>query len=225
MAGRFALAAKLSSVVASSATWSVTEGSAVATLTVCTPVPAMAKTILSAFVPLVVLLAAVIASRRLMNPSAPRSAYSASIDEASPSAMSAVVSTTSVFTVSLSAFCTDTSVGSRPSNRPSALTAGARTTVDQTSPSASESSAPVTVTVWATFQLAAVKVSDDVPSDSSEASDTLSPIVTSAVGAVDKTTLNWPSDCPSLVLARGCTVMAGSASDAMTLAENSEVLP
>ena len=43
--------------------------------------------------------------------------------------------------------------------------------------------------------------------------------------AMDNTTLNWPSDCPSLVLAKGCTVMAGATSDAMTLAENSEVLP
>ena len=71
----------------------VIDGRTVPTLTVWTPVPAIAKVILSAFVPLAVLLAAVIASRRLMNPSAPLFASSVLRLVVSPSLVSAAVST------------------------------------------------------------------------------------------------------------------------------------
>ena len=65
-------------------------------------------------VPLAVLLAAVIASRRLILPSAPLLAISAAMLVVVPSAVSAAVSTTMVLKVSSSMLVTDTSLASRP---------------------------------------------------------------------------------------------------------------
>ena len=74
-------------------------------------------------------------------------------------------------------------------------------------------------------QFALVKVSVAVLTDSSLASSTVSPMVTSAVGAVVSTTLKLPVACPSLVCVKGWTTMVGATAVVATLAANSEVLP
>ena len=84
------------SLVASMRTASVTDGRAEVTLMVWAPPTrgaAMSKTILSTPVPLVVLLAAAIASRKLMTPSAPLLASKVLRVDVSPSAVSLAVST------------------------------------------------------------------------------------------------------------------------------------
>ena len=55
-------------------------------------------------------------------------------------------------------------------------------------PSTMASSTPVTVTLWATFQLAAVKVREAVERVPSVVSELLRPMVTSAVGCELRTT-------------------------------------
>ncbi len=86
MAGRLPLTAKLSSVLASMTTAPVIVGNTPANAMVCVPVPAMLKWMRSAPpAPLAVLLAAVIASRSEISPSAPRLAASAARDEVSAS--------------------------------------------------------------------------------------------------------------------------------------------
>ena len=90
------MAAKLSSVEASSSTASVMSGRADATLMVCTPVPEMPKLMRSALLPLAVLLAAVMASRRLIKPSAPLLAIKVLRLVVSPSLVLEVVSTVMV---------------------------------------------------------------------------------------------------------------------------------
>src|SRR5438132_1328322 len=78
-----------------------------------------------------------------------------------------VVGVTAMPATSLSALTSRTSGASRPSYRGSRLTAGEVTMWYTTSPSATKSSTPVTVTACGTFQLSGVKVRreiDGVPS-------------------------------------------------------------
>ena len=67
------------------------------------------------------------------------------------------------------------------------------------SPSRRVSSTPVTVMVWAVFQLAAVKVSVLVLREFSVASSPVMETVTSAVGAASRTTVNVDVEPASVV--------------------------
>jgi hypothetical protein len=84
--------------------------------------------------------------------------------------------------VSLSTFVTDTSLALIPVYTPSAPVAAAVTMLYATSSSSTNSSTPVTVTVWAVFQLAAVNVSELVETVPSAVSLDVMPIDTFAVG-------------------------------------------
>ena len=66
------------------------------------------------------------------------------------------------------------------------------------SPSVVLSSTPVTVMVWGVFQLAAVKVSDEELSKTSEASSPVMVMMTFASGSLSRTTLNEDVDPPSV---------------------------
>ena len=90
---------KSGSLVPSMTTALLIVGNAAATLIVCaapTRAPGMSNTILSGAAPLAVLLAAKMASRRLMRPSAPRALPGLAIDVVVPSATSLTVSTTTM---------------------------------------------------------------------------------------------------------------------------------
>ena len=95
------------------------------------------------------------------------------------------------------------------------LVAAAVTTEKATLPSMKPSSTPVTVTVWATFQLAGVKVRLEVDRVPSVVSELLSPIVTLAVGAASSTTPNWAVPPASVTVSPliGDTVMPGAEAD------------
>ena len=91
--GRLPLVAKSGSLLPSMISAWLMLGRAEATLIVCGPLPAMSKTILSGEPPLAVLLAAMIASRSEIKPSAPLLASSVDRLVVSPSLVSALVST------------------------------------------------------------------------------------------------------------------------------------
>ena len=88
-----ALATKSGSLVPSMISALLIVGNAESRLMVCGPLPSMSNTILSGAAPLAVLLAAAIASRKLMRPSAPRALPRLTIDVVVPSATSLLVST------------------------------------------------------------------------------------------------------------------------------------
>ena len=115
-AGRLPLAVKLSSVLASIVTAPLMVGSRLARLMVCTPVPAMAKRIRSGAPPAFGLLfAAVMASRRLISPSAPGLSSSALIEPVSPSCVSAAVLTASSLITSVTVMASAWVLAAEPS--------------------------------------------------------------------------------------------------------------
>ena len=111
-------APKSGSLLPSMTTLSLIEGRALARLMVCVPpikAAPMLKWMRSAPpVPLALLLAAVMASRRLIKPSVPWLLSRAYRLLVSPSLLSVVVETTTVLCVSLSVFTTATSAGFNP---------------------------------------------------------------------------------------------------------------
>ncbi len=106
------------------------------------------------------------------------------------------------------------------------LVAAAVTIVYAMLPSTTRSSTPVTVTVWATFQLTVVKVTLAGATVPSVRSLLVSPTVTFAVGWVSRTTVNVAVP-PASVVTRpevGATVIPGTFA-ARTTPLNSEVSP
>ena len=81
--------------------------------------------------------------------------------------------------------------------------AAPRTMLYPTFPSSTESFTPVTVTVWAVFQLAAVKTSEAVLTDPSVVSLELTGMVTFAVGAEPSLTVKEIDPPASVVVAEG----------------------